>query len=47
MNKAMTYHYLKNCDQGVKVAVVMAQRLEEAEQKEAAIQQSLMLLSSM
>jgi len=37
LNEALTFHYLKNCDDGVKVNMEMAKRLEEAQQKEAAL----------
>jgi hypothetical protein len=37
LNEALTFHYLKNFDDGVKVNMEMAKRLEEAQQKEAAL----------
>lgn len=41
LHEALTYHYLKNGDQGTKVCQDMAERLEQAEKKEAAIAAAL------
>ncbi len=35
LNEALTYHYLKTCDDGEKLNATMAVRLEKAQQKEA------------
>jgi len=43
LNEALTYHYLKNCNQGTKVSQDMAKRLEQAEKKEAAIAAALQI----
>jgi len=37
LNEALTFHYLKNCDDGVKVNAEMGKRVEKAQQKEAAL----------
>jgi len=41
LHEALTYDYLKNGDQGTKVCQDMAERLEQAEKKEAAIAAAL------
>ncbi len=41
LHEALTYHYLKNCNQGTKLSQDMFERLEEVEMKEAAITATL------